>query len=384
MLMVAAAVLMGFAIYAAAQVHAADTDTLCIELDPGHGGEQTGAEAVEGITMEKDINLSMALALKEELENYENIEVHLTRTEDEELELEQRTKKALKDGADFMISIHNNAKGPVAPYDNGSTVLAANGNYRAALAKEEYKLGVNILRELEETGLENQGLMLRDSQAGETYGNGKTADYYGLVRAGILEKIPTIIIEHAFVDNSSEFEEFLSTDEKIRELARADARGIARFFQLRNKNSGDTLPALTDIYEKIVYVIDENGNHNTERMEYFNRTVWAKIPDSRLSENSGTVQDSSIVENGGIAEESGGTENGGVAEESGGTENGSIAESSGAAENERKTEAANKDKAKNRRKNRYMLPITAGVLLMLAVLIMFALGKRRRESRGKQ
>lgn len=286
-LMIITALLVGF-VLCDDHVRAEDIDPLCIEIDPGHGGEQTGAEAIDGITMEKDINLSLALALKEELDNYENINVYLTRTEDEDLDLEQRAEKALKDGADFMISIHHNAKGPIAPYDNGCTVLAANGNYRAALAKEEYKLSVNILHELSEAGLENQGIMIRDSEAGEFYDNGKIADYYGLIRAGILKKIPTIIIEHAFVDNDSEFEEFLSSDKKIKKLARADARGIARFFQLKHKKRGDILPALTDIKEKIVHVIDENGNHNMEHMEYFDMPVWRELSNFELSEQDTT------------------------------------------------------------------------------------------------
>lgn len=286
LIVIAAAALVGV-LLCGVRVDAAKEDTLCIEIDPGHGGKQTGAEAVDGMTMEKDINLSLALALKEELNSYENVEVHLTRSEDEDLSLESRTQKALRDGADFMISIHNNAKGPASPYDNGCTVLAANGNYEAALAREQYELGVNILHELSKTGLENQGIMIRDSQAGETYDNGKIADYYGLIRGGILEKIPTIIIEHAFTDNSGEFEKFLSSEKKIRKLARADARGIARFFQLKNKRSGKILPALTDVNEKIVHVIDENGSHNTERTEYFAIPVWGDLTDDALEGQGG-------------------------------------------------------------------------------------------------
>ena len=37
---------------------------LYIELDPGHGGVQSGAEARDGLTLEKDINLKLAKALK--------------------------------------------------------------------------------------------------------------------------------------------------------------------------------------------------------------------------------------------------------------------------------------------------------------------------------
>jgi len=36
-------------------------------LDPGHGGVQSGAEAIDGVTMEKDINLALAKALEKRI-----------------------------------------------------------------------------------------------------------------------------------------------------------------------------------------------------------------------------------------------------------------------------------------------------------------------------
>lgn len=259
-----------------------DSGTLCIVLDPGHGGEQTGAEAIDGETQEKDINLRLAEALKREMKAYEDVEVYLTRSEDVELSLERRTEIALEYDADYMISLHNNAYGPVAPYDHGCTVLAANGNLAENLAEEEYRLGVNILHELSQIGLENQGLMIRDSEAGETYENGKIADYYGLIRAGILHDLPTIIVEHAFVDHTEDFENYLSTEDKIEELARADARGIARFFQLRQRESGEILPALSDMDERIVHVIDENGSHNINSTWHFDTAISAFYPEDQI------------------------------------------------------------------------------------------------------
>lgn len=273
----------------AATVFAANKagNTLHIELDPGHGGVQSGAEAVDGLTLEKDINLKLAQALKKYLEKYENVKVFMTRDSDEDISLDKRIAIALEDNADIMISIHNNAAGSMVPYDNGSTILAANGNYQKDIAIEEQKLGVNLLYELSVLGLENQGIMIRDSEAGETYDNGKIADYYALIRAGILQKIPTIIIEHAFVDDEKDFGSYLSSDDKIEKLAEADAKGIARYYQLRKKESGETSKALKDVDEKIVHVISENGEDNISSIKHFDTTVSSEaVNTDRLNVNN--------------------------------------------------------------------------------------------------
>ena len=51
-----------------------------IVLDPGHGGHDNGASG-NGI-VEKDVNLSIALYLRDFLTQYDNITVYMTRTDD--------------------------------------------------------------------------------------------------------------------------------------------------------------------------------------------------------------------------------------------------------------------------------------------------------------
>ena len=252
---------------------------LHIVLDPGHGGIQSGAErdSVE----EKDLNLKIAHYLKEELEKYEGVTVTLTRDDDETVELEERTEIALDENADVLISLHNNSTGPCCPYGNGSTVLVAKGNYnthdetKEQMAEEEQKLGCNILNELEAVGLTNQGLLLRDSEADERYGDGTLADYYAIIRNGVLNNLPSILIEHAFLDNDSDYETYLSSDEGLRTLARADARGIARYYQLISKETGEILPELDDYQAKLVHVRDGRAENNdiTYQTYYVGETV---------------------------------------------------------------------------------------------------------------
>lgn len=77
-----------------------------IVIDAGHGGEDEGCSynAVE----EKDINLHLALSLKSKLEEMD-FQVLLTRTDDSQLELEERVKIADEARADAFISIHQNS-----------------------------------------------------------------------------------------------------------------------------------------------------------------------------------------------------------------------------------------------------------------------------------
>lgn len=252
-------------------------DPLTIVLDPGHGGDQSGA--ARGSTDEKDLNLKIAEYLKEELEQYENVTVSLTRTGDYDVELEDRTQYSVDKEADVMISLHNNATGECAPYDNGCTVLAAKDGYKDDLAEEEQKLACNILNELSGLGLENQGILLRDSESGDTYDDGTLADYYAIIRGGVLNDIPTVLIEHAFLDDDDDYENYLSSDEKLKSLARADCRGIARYYQLTKKSStqadgseesekseksesAQPLEPLENYKEKLVHIVDGHSENN--------------------------------------------------------------------------------------------------------------------------
>ena len=93
-------------------------NTLTVVIDPGHGGRDPGKEGVNGV-LEKDINLAIALYLKECYER-EGINVILTRTEDVGLYEEGDNNKKSSDmkkrceivenaKPDIVISIHQNS-----------------------------------------------------------------------------------------------------------------------------------------------------------------------------------------------------------------------------------------------------------------------------------
>lgn len=178
------------------------------------------------------------------------------------MSLTDRTQYSVDKNADLMVSIHNNATGDCAAYDSGCTVLAAKDGYKQELADEEQKLACNILNELSALGIENQGILLRDSEANEKYENGELADYYAIIRGGVLKDIPTVLVEHAFVDDDSDFENYLSSDAKLKVLAEADAKGIARYYQLTTEDGKKAESPLENYKEKIVHIVDGNSKHN--------------------------------------------------------------------------------------------------------------------------
>ena len=80
-----------------------------ILLDPGHGGEATGALGPLGHDMaEKDLNLINAVKLAERLEALGAV-VHLTRDTDIDLPLEERVRISLDIKPDLFISLHINS-----------------------------------------------------------------------------------------------------------------------------------------------------------------------------------------------------------------------------------------------------------------------------------
>ena len=61
-------------------------------IDPGHGGENLGAQYYN--YTEKDLTVQVGLAMAEELRKYDGIDVYLTREEDLDVSLADRCQYA--------------------------------------------------------------------------------------------------------------------------------------------------------------------------------------------------------------------------------------------------------------------------------------------------
>ena len=191
------------------------------------------------------------------------------------MELTDRVKKAVDDGADVLISLHNNAAGSICDYYNGCTVLAARGAGNPELAEITQELGCYILKELEKAGSENQGLMFRVTQDELYYDDGSLCDYYSIVRNSVKAGIPGIIVEHAFLDNEADYQAFFADSDKIDRLAQADARGIAGYYHLKKKGSGEIPQVLENHTEKITLIVSDDYQDNTyQERVYFTESQF--------------------------------------------------------------------------------------------------------------
>lgn len=76
-----------------------------VVIDPGHGGIDGGAEAVNG-TAEKNLTLAFARVLRDKLAASGRFDVFMTREDDLFLRLDERVRIARQHEADLFISIH--------------------------------------------------------------------------------------------------------------------------------------------------------------------------------------------------------------------------------------------------------------------------------------
>lgn len=86
-----------------------DDDLPLVVVDAGHGGHDPGAISPHNGRREKDITLTIAKAIRDELLASGRVRVALTRGDDRYLALEQRSGMARGLKADLFISIHADA-----------------------------------------------------------------------------------------------------------------------------------------------------------------------------------------------------------------------------------------------------------------------------------
>ena len=178
-------------------------------IDAGHGGGDPGAIGLTG-TLEKDINLNIALKLQQFIEQNGG-NVLMSRTSDEMLggnkKEDMRIRKKLREenSGDIFISIHLNSY----PHEScmGAQTFYANNEYSKNLAE---KIQKNMVKYLDE----NNARIAK-----------KLTDVYLLKNVNI----PSVIVECGFLSNSRE-EKLLSDEEYQSKVAFSIYTGILEYF----------------------------------------------------------------------------------------------------------------------------------------------------------
>lgn len=199
--------------------------TIC--LDPGHGGNDSGAIGINNV-YEKNLTLKIAQYCKQELEKY-NCHVVMTRTGDTNPSLEDRANFAKSQGAQYLISIHlNSAAGGGAV---GAEVYYPNTHWRPDISQNGKNVAQAIQNQLVSLGIRDRGIKFRTIDTKEypdpyRYDDGSVADYYGIIRNAKYNGLTGMIIEHCFINNVSDYNNYLNSDAKLQKLGVADANGI--------------------------------------------------------------------------------------------------------------------------------------------------------------
>ena len=195
-------------------------DPCVIVIDPGHGGENLGAD--HNGYIEKEINMIVAQAMYEELLKYENVEVYLTHTDDVDMSLKERARFAASKDADFFFCLHFNMS--VNHNLFGTEVwISAFDKYYA----EGMSFGKIQIETMEELGLYSRGVKTKLMESRE-------ADYYGIIRESRAVGVTCALIEHCHLDHMND-EGYYESDEKLQELGRADATAAAKYLGLRSE-----------------------------------------------------------------------------------------------------------------------------------------------------
>lgn len=183
-----------------------------VVIDPGHGGNDPGNLGIKSPkektrVYEKDLNLEISKKVAAILSRQNDIQVILTRTEDETVELENRALVANSQKADVLVSIHMNAE------SGGNTANGVETYYKYGATKDDKSI-----------------LLAKTIQ--KTIGAYVTMRDRGIKEANLQvlqeSKMPAALVECGFITNIKERDKLLDKTYQNR-LAEGIAQGILSF-----------------------------------------------------------------------------------------------------------------------------------------------------------
>ena len=191
-------------------------------LDPGHGGDNSGAVGVK--YKEKDLNLSLAREIASSLRK-RGFKVRFTREDDRFLTLEERGNFACKENGDVFLSIHHNA-GRVAAKGIETYIVtpcnAASTNDRETQVHKTIVPGNSCDAQNIHLGALLQENMVKNSS------RQNRGLRFARFRVLVLSRIPAALIEAGFVSNPQEEQE-CGLIANQRKIAEGIAEAISQF-----------------------------------------------------------------------------------------------------------------------------------------------------------
>lgn len=216
-----------------------------IVIDPGHGGDETGAVGPDG-AFEKDITLAIARKLKALVEKNTAMSAILTREDDRVVPLDDRTALANNNKADLFVSIHCNST--VHGLAQGAetyflSMKATDNEARNSAAVENNAIGLDqsappidndlklILWDMAQAEYLTESSHLADTV------QQKLNEALGITNRGIKQApfrvlmgatMPAILIEVGFINNPSE-EKLMKSSEYQLKIAQALFQSVQTF-----------------------------------------------------------------------------------------------------------------------------------------------------------
>ena len=229
----------------------ADDSLPLVVIDAGHGGHDPGAISPHGGQLEKDVTLSIAKSVRDEMLKSGRVRVALTRDTDKFIVLQDRFQLARKLRADLFISIH--ADSAESPEATGGTVYTlsevASDREAQRLAARENKAniinGVNLggaddnvssilidltQRETMNVSADFAKLLLREATPNmRIRGNSHRFASFIVLKA---PDTPSVLFETGYLSNEADVT-FLASQSGQGKVARALANAIQVHFARR-------------------------------------------------------------------------------------------------------------------------------------------------------
>ncbi|WP_026703238.1 N-acetylmuramoyl-L-alanine amidase [Salibacterium aidingense] len=221
-------------------------------LDPGHGGNDSGA-AGNGL-LEKNINLDIAIRIRNILLNeYQNVEVRMSRTSDISVTLNQRTSQANEWNADYFLSIHcNSFNGQAAGYEDYIYQGLADSSQTAAYRNIMHNHVTSV------NSLTDRGR--------------KKANFHVLRESAM----PAILTENGFIDNANDAS-LMAGGEWRQAVARGHVNGLEEAFNLQHQQNAGS------VYRVIAGSFENRENADNRRSLFQSNGIGAVVVETTVS-----------------------------------------------------------------------------------------------------